>query len=85
MKANANAEHVERDCGVCKYVENAEENRVQLVFDGKPPEETRAVLKQNGFRWSRRELAWQRQLNPQGKRAADYVIGLLLKGEEAVS
>ena len=41
---------------------NTDINRLQLKFDGKPDESTRAILKSHGFRWSPREGAWQRQL-----------------------
>lgn len=46
--------------------ENHEAARVQLFFDGKPDEEIRARLKANGFRWSPRFGAWQRQNTPNG-------------------
>ena len=46
-------------------------NRIQLVFDGKPGEQTRKLLKGSGFRWSPRNSAWQRQLNEAGRRAAE--------------
>lgn len=49
---------------------NHEAARVQLVFDGKPDDETRAKLKANGFRWSPRFGAWQRQNTPNGIFAA---------------
>lgn len=45
---------------------NHEAARVQLFFEGKPDEETRARLKANGFRWSPRFGAWQRQNTPNG-------------------
>lgn len=51
-------------------VENVEANRVQLFFDGKPDDETRARLKQGGFRWTRSQSAWQRHLNNAGRYAA---------------
>ena len=41
---------------------NETENRLQLVFDGKPEPEQITALKHNGFRWSPRFKAWQRQL-----------------------
>lgn len=41
---------------------NKEENRLQIFFDQKPDAITRDKLKQNGFRWSQRNNAWQRQL-----------------------
>lgn len=46
----------------CEIVRNTEEARLQLMFDGKPADETRAILKKNGFRWSPKNSAWQRQL-----------------------
>ena len=41
---------------------NKEDNRLQVFFDEKPDEETRKALKSNGFKWSPRAGAWQRQL-----------------------
>lgn len=49
--------------------ENASLNRLQIIFDEKPGEEARNVLKANGFRWSPREGAWQRQLNENARAA----------------
>lgn len=57
-----------------EVVENAEIMRLQLIFDGKPDEETRAVLKKNGFRWSPSNTAWQRQLTDNAKYAVKRVI-----------
>lgn len=48
--------------GDVKVIENVEANRLQLEFDGKPDEDIRKELKSNGFRWSSRFGAWQRQL-----------------------
>lgn len=48
--------------GDLEVIENVDENRLQLVFEGKPHENTRAVLKSHGFRWSPKNKAWQRQL-----------------------
>jgi hypothetical protein len=45
-----------------RVVENVEANRLQLFFDGKPPENIRDELKHNGYHWSPTEGAWQRQL-----------------------
>ena len=45
-----------------KVVKNTEIMRLQLIFDGKPDEEVRSILKSNGFRWSPKNSAWQRQL-----------------------
>jgi hypothetical protein len=46
-----------------KIIRNKEEMRLQLVFDGKPAEKTREILKSNGFRWAPSQTAWQRLLN----------------------
>lgn len=44
------------------YLLNEIENRIQIFFDDIPESEIRAELKRNGFRWSRKFSAWQRQL-----------------------
>lgn len=54
--------------------ENAEACRIQFVFDGKPEESIRAILKANGFRWAPSEGAWQRLLNDNGRSAAQRVV-----------
>lgn len=43
-------------------IQNTELNRLQLIFDGKPSDEVREILKSNGFKWSPKNTAWQRQL-----------------------
>ena len=53
----------EQTIGEVRLVENAEANRVQLFFPGKPSAEARRILKTWGFRWSPSEGAWQRQLH----------------------
>ncbi|MEI6501592.1 MAG: DUF3560 domain-containing protein [Armatimonadota bacterium] len=53
--------------------EDADENRVQIIFPGKPNEATRTLLKSHGFRWAPSVGAWQRQLNNAGRYAAQYV------------
>lgn len=53
----------------CRVVENSGAMRLQLMFDGKPEADTRDKLKANGFRWSRKNMAWQRQLTGNALRA----------------
>lgn len=55
------------------YREDSDLMRVQFIFDGKPDEETRSILKANGFRWAPSQGAWQRQLTPAGRSAAERV------------
>lgn len=43
-------------------VKNTEIMRLQLIFNGKPVDEVRDILKRNGFKWSPKNGAWQRQL-----------------------
>ena len=53
--------------------ENAELGRIQFIFDGKPDEETRSLLKSFGFKWAPSQGAWQRMLNSNGRYAAEQV------------
>jgi hypothetical protein len=46
-----------------------------FVFDGKPSDETREMLKKSGFRWSPRNQYWQRKITPN----ATYVVNRILK------
>ncbi len=59
-----------------EIVRNLEADRLQILFDEKPDEETRAALKQNGFRWSPRYSAWQRRLTQNAEIAARRALGL---------
>ncbi len=56
--------------GLCEVVENFEENRLQIIFEGKPDAAIRSELKGNGFRWAPSQGAWQRQLNNGARYAA---------------
>ena len=64
------------DCYWSQIFRNLEADRLQILFDEKPDEETRATLKQNGFRWSPRYGAWQRQLTPNAEAAARRALGI---------
>ena len=56
-----------------RVVMNQEENRVQILFDGKPDADIRSELKHAGFRWAPSQGAWQRMLNQNGIYAAKGV------------
>lgn len=77
LEAAKAAQPVEDEHDGYTYRENAEVMRVQFQFDGKPDEETRALLKRNGFRWAPSQGVWQRQLNDNGKYAAHRVMEVL--------
>lgn len=82
LKAAAQRETKAHDFqGVCQVIENAEANRVQIIFPGKPDASIRDVLKYNGFRWAPSENAWQRQLNNAGIHAANRVLAALRAAE----
>ena len=66
-----------------KVEANTEANRLQIFFEDKPDEATREALKNNGFRWSPKAGAWQRQLTSNAYYAADYVKAIApLTGEK---
>lgn len=44
-------------------IQNAEEERVQFFFDGKPEQEIINLMKKHGFKWSRNNNCWQRLWN----------------------
>jgi hypothetical protein len=58
-----------------EVVRNQLENRLQVVFPGKPSEAVRGVLKSRGFRWSPSQGAWQRQLT----NGAEYALECALQ------
>lgn len=52
-----------------------QDNRVQLVFPGKPSDAIRTALKVSGFRWARSEGAWQRMASDAAWQAARRIAG----------
>lgn len=71
---NASAGTTKFDGG--EIVRNLDADRLQIIFDDKPNEDTRAALKTNGFRWSPRFGAWQRQLTRNAEIAARRALNL---------
>jgi hypothetical protein len=55
------------------YKEDPEENRVMFMFDGKPDEAVRGILKSHAFKWSPSRGAWVRQLTGSGVYAGQCV------------
>ena len=51
-----------------------EDGRHQFIFDGKPAEGVRNILKGQAFKWSPSRTAWVRQNTDNGTRAARQVI-----------
>lgn len=57
-----------------KVVKNFSEDRLQIVFNAKPQPDVISNLKHNGFRWSPRFTAWQRQLTDNSYYSCSRVI-----------
>ena len=57
--------------------EHADDNRIWVVFDDKPPADVRSILKGHGFKWSPGRVAWVRMLNNAGRYAAEQVTDKL--------
>lgn len=72
----------EQEYETFKVVENTEAMRYQIIFDGKPDAEIRAILKSNGFKWAPSQGAWQRQITTSGKYAFESVVDKLKEMEK---
>ena len=70
---------------VCKVIENTDIMRLQLLFDGKPNDEIRSILKSHGFRWSPYNEAWQRQLTNNAKYETKLVLKEIEKLEQEMT
>lgn len=56
--------------------ENHVDNRLRIFFDDIPSAEDRRKLKKNGWRWSPKNVAWQRQLTDNAWRSATSLLSL---------
>ena len=50
------------------------DERYRFIFDQIPDEEVRKLLKDHGFKWSRRNNAWQRQITVNSKYVVHHII-----------
>lgn len=62
-------------CGV-RIINNADANRTQIFFPGKPSDDIRRALKGSGFRWSPSEGAWQRHISNGAMYHAERIANL---------
>lgn len=79
LEATAARDTVEKEGNGYTYREDPDENRVMFLFDGKPDDATRSVLKEHSFRWSPSRGAWVRNLNNAGIYNAKCVMQILDK------
>lgn len=54
-------------------VVNLANNRLQLMFDEKPDDAQRSILKESGFKWAPTAKAWQKPLNDKTMQSADKI------------
>lgn len=59
-----------------EVIENKEENRIQIIFSKRISAELFKKFRSYGWRYSRRNGAFQRHLNNQGRNSAKWVLGL---------
>lgn len=64
----------EREINGVKIVEDHADDRLRLIFDGKPAPNIIQALKGRGFRWSPSNGAWQRQLTQNARDAAQGIV-----------
>mgnify|MGYP001024695655 FL=1 len=62
-----------------RVIKNYSEDRLQIVFDTKPQPDVISNLKHNGFRWSPRFSAWQRQLTNNAFYAVTCVVSVTIE------
>lgn len=72
-QAKATPEEVE--IGGVKVLGVPDENRVRIIFPGKPGPDARTKLKQNGWRWAPSEGAWQRHYSTSALYWAKRLVG----------
>lgn len=60
-----------------KITEDVEENRILFTFDAIPNEDTRSLLKRNGFKWSPTRSAWVRMLTNQARYSTTLILRTL--------
>ncbi len=80
VKAETIGEEAQQLNGL-EIVRNHAEDRLQLIFQGKPEENVRSLLKSHGFKWSPRFNAWQRQLTNN----AEYSLKNFVMKNEAMA
>lgn len=75
VKPEGQPENTTETIGAVQIVTNYDAERIQLIFPGKPDDETRAKLKGAGWNWSPSNAAWQRKITPATMRSARQIAG----------
>ncbi len=64
-----------------KVILNRDVNRLQVLFDEKPDENIRNILKNYSFKWARSQGVWQRLYNKNGIRAVKWILKEISQNE----
>ena len=64
-----------------KVILNRDVNRLQVLFDEKPDENIRNILKNYSFKWARSQGAWQRLYNKNGIYAVKWILKEISQNE----
>lgn len=72
-------ESIDFECDYFRMEENKEDMRIRFFFDGKPSQEVIQECKGYGFKWSPRNMAWQRQTTVNALHAARNLKAKLLE------
>lgn len=64
-----------------KVILNRDVNRLQVLFDEKPDENIRNILKNYSFKWARSQGAWQRLYNKNGIYAVKCILREIAQDE----
>lgn len=83
IQAEKEAGKRETENDFCTVIEDPDTMRIKLVFDGKPSDEIRTIIKKHGFRWAPSQKAWQRNLNSNGRFAVKCLLIDLERMNEA--
>ena len=73
-EAMAKAEDVEKVYPWGTFRKDFSDERYRFIFDGKPAQEVIDILKQYGFKWSPKNMAWQRQITPNASYSVKHSI-----------
>lgn len=73
LEKRASEKTTEQEINGIKIIDNVEDNRLQIFFQGIPAVEIRSKLKSNGFRWSRFNGCWQSYRNARANRIAKEI------------
>ncbi len=80
LEAKAQKGDAEQEYNGFTYRRDSAENRLMLIFPGKPSDDRRRVLKKNGFKWSPSRGAWVRLWT----RAAENWMPYIIKDLESI-